>query len=337
MNMAHTSARRPTRGPREPAAVGSASGSASAPPPASLPVPGARPPLANLETVCTVAREGSFLAAAEVAGLTHGAISRRVAAVENWLGMTLFERHARGVRLTPDGQRFVGRIEQAFAIIDSAADQWRSPRSPQLVKLSVVPGFAKLWFFERQTAFEREAPPLRIELDIGHRNADIARGDADLGIRYGRGNWRDLEVKPFMPETLYPVANRALAAQLTKQRHRRGDAALLDVPLLHDGDATGWRAWFGALDIPLKPRAQDRRFEDYTVVLAAAEAGLGVALARTPLAAAYLERSGLVRVSRHEVASPLGYYFVHAKGESRPHVLALIERMQRVLAAAPSK
>ncbi|KVH80598.1 hypothetical protein WJ41_29125 [Burkholderia ubonensis] len=94
---------------------------------------------------------------------------------------------------------------------------------------------------------------------------------------------------------------------------------------------------FGALDIPLKPRAQDRRFEDYTVVLAAAEAGLGVALARTPLAAAYLERSGLVRVSRHEVASPLGYYFVHAKGESRPHVLALIERMQRVLAAAPSK
>lgn len=103
------------------------------------------------------------------------------------------------------------------------------------------------------------------------------------------------------------------------------------------GDATGWRAWFGALDIPLKPRAQDRRFEDYTVVLAAAEAGLGVALARTPLAAAYLERSGLVRVSRHEVASPLSYYFVHAKGESRPHVLALIERMQRVLAAAPSK
>jgi len=48
----------------------------------------ARPPLASLETVCAVAREGSFLAAAEVAGLTHGAISRRVAAVENWLGMT---------------------------------------------------------------------------------------------------------------------------------------------------------------------------------------------------------------------------------------------------------
>jgi LysR family transcriptional regulator, glycine cleavage system transcriptional activator len=292
------------------------------------PASSARPPLASLETVCAVAREGSFLAAAEVAGLTHGAISRRVAAVENWLGMTLFERHARGVRLTPDGQRFVGRIEQAFGIIDSAADQWRSPRSPQLVKLSMVPAFAKLWFFERQTAFESEAPALRIQLDIDHRNVDLAGGEADLAIRYGRGSWRQLEVKPFLPETLYPVAHPTLAAQLAKQQEQRGDAALLDVPLLHDSDVTGWRAWFDALAIPLKPRAHDRRFEDYTLVLAAAEAGLGVALARVPFADAYLRRSGLVRVSRHEVASPLKYYFVHAKGESRPEVLALIERMQ---------
>jgi DNA-binding transcriptional LysR family regulator len=297
--------------------------------------PPARPPLVSLETVCTVARQGSFLAAAEASGLTHGAISRRVAAVENWLGMTLFERHARGVRLTPDGQRFVGHIEQAFGIIDSAANQWRSPRSPRSVKLSVVPAFAKLWFFERQVALESEAPALRIELDIGPHNADIAGGQADLGIRYGRGNWRQVEVKPFLPETLYPVAHPALAAQLAKQGHRPGGAALLDVPLLHDSDVTGWRAWFDALDIPLKPRAQDRRFEDYTLVLAAAEAGLGVALARTPFADAYLRRSELVRVSHHEVVSPLGYYFVHAKGESRPEVLALLERMQRASVELP--
>ncbi len=76
-----------------------------------------------------MARHGSFLAAAEISGLTHGAISRRIAAVENWLGVKLFERHARGVRPTLDGQRFVSRIEQAFGIIDSAADQWRSPRA----------------------------------------------------------------------------------------------------------------------------------------------------------------------------------------------------------------
>ncbi|QUN41174.1 LysR family transcriptional regulator [Burkholderia cenocepacia] len=296
---------------------------------ASMPVP--RPPLASLETVCTVAREGSFLAAADVSGVTHGAISRRVAAVENWLGMALFERHARGVRLTPDGQRFVGRIEQAFAIIDSAADQWRSPRTPRLVRMSVVPAFAQLWLFERQPALESEAPALRIELGIELRNVDIAGGEADLSIRYGRGNWRQLETRPFMPERLYPVAHPRLAAQLARMRRGTGDAALLDMPLLHDSDVTGWRTWFDALGIPFKPRAQDRRFEDYNLVLAAAEAGLGVALARTPLADAYLQRSALVRVSRHEVDSLLSYHFVHAKGENRPEVLALMERMVKAL------
>ena len=102
--------------------------------PGAPPQPGSRPPLASLETVCTVARHGSFLAAAEVSGVTHGAISRRVAAVENWLGMTLFERHARGVRMTPDGQRVVGRIEQAFAIIDGAATILNGP-NPLVVVL----------------------------------------------------------------------------------------------------------------------------------------------------------------------------------------------------------
>ncbi|MDF3080122.1 LysR substrate-binding domain-containing protein [Burkholderia sola] len=319
MNMAHSSGARRADGP------------ARACPAAAAPMPAPRPPLASLETVCTVAREGSFLAAADVSGVTHGAISRRVAAVENWLGMALFERHARGVRLTPDGQRFVGRIEQAFAIIDGAADQWRSPRTPRLVRMSVVPAFAQLWLLERQQVLEREAPALRIELGIELRNVDIAGGEADLSIRYGRGNWRRLDTRPFMPERLYPVAHPRLAAQLARMRRATGDAALLDMPLLHDSDVTGWRTWFDALGIPFKPRAQDRRFEDYNLVLAAAEAGLGVALARTPLADAYLQRSALVRVSRHEVDSLLSYHFVHAKGESRPEVLALMERMVKAL------
>ncbi|MEN2471519.1 LysR substrate-binding domain-containing protein [Burkholderia sp. GS2Y] len=324
MNMAHSSFPRRADGPVLERRVAEAL-------PAGLPTSGPRPPLASLETVCTVARQGSFLAAADVSGVTHGAISRRVAAVENWLGMALFERHARGVRLTPDGQRFVGRIEQAFAIIDSAADQWRSPRTPRLVRMSVVPAFAQLWLFERQGVLESEAPALRIDLHIDLRNVDIAGGEADLSVRYGRGNWRQLETSAFMPERLYPIAHPRLAAQLARERRRHGDAALLDMPLLHDSDVTGWRTWFEALGIPFKSRAQDRRFEDYNLVLAAAEAGLGVALARTPLADAYLKRSALVRVSRHEVDSLLRYHFVHAKGENRPEVLALMERMRAAL------
>jgi LysR family transcriptional regulator, glycine cleavage system transcriptional activator len=283
----------------------------------------ARPPLANLETVCIVAHAGSLSAAAEAAGLTHSAISRRVASIENWLGFPLFERHGRGMRLTPDGQRFVGRLEQAFAIIDRAADQWRAQRGAEVVRLSVLPSFTALWLLPRLAGLEQGEPRLRIQLQIETRNVDVDAGEADLAIRYGQGAWPGIHVEPFLAETLYPVASPALAKRLAGAP----DADLLAHPLLHDSDLSGWRAWFAPCGIQLKQRQQDRRFEDYTVVLAAAEAGLGIALARTPLADAHLRRSGLVRLGARAVASPLRYYFVSSRKEVPPQVRMLMTRM----------
>lgn len=287
-----------------------------------------RPPLASLEAVCVVAREGSFSAAAVATGVTHGAISRRIGAVENWLGYALFERHGRGVRLTPDGQRLAGRIEQAFSIIDGASLQWRPTRAPRVVKVSITPALAKLWLFERLTAFEAGPPPLAVQLDISHRNADVAAGEADVAIRCGRGSWPGLDAQLLLPETLYPIATPDIAARAAS----RGSEYLLDWPLLHDSDLTGWRAWFASQGIALKPRAHDRRFEDYSLVLSAAQAGLGIALAREPLSNAWLARYGLVRIGRVEVASPLGYHVLTAKREARPEVLDFVFRLKQAAA-----
>jgi DNA-binding transcriptional LysR family regulator len=287
-----------------------------------------RPPLASLETVCVVAREGSFSAAAHATGVTHGAISRRIATVENWLGYALFERHGRGVRLTPDGQRLVGRIEHAFSIIDGASDQWRPARAPRIVKVSVTPAFAQLWLLSRLARLEAGPPTLSIQLDITHRNADLAAGEADVAVRCGRGHWPGLDAQPFLPERLYPVAPPSIAAKLGARK----PAQLLDWPLLHDSDITGWRAWFAQQGITLKPRPQDRRFEDYGLVLAAAQAGLGIALAREPFSDEWIARSDLVRIGRFETPSPLAYHVLTAKREARPEVLDFVSRLMQAAA-----
>lgn len=288
----------------------------------------ARPPLANLETVCLVARHGSFSAAAAATGVTHGAISRRVGSVENWLGCALFERHGRGVHLTPDGQRFLGRIEHAFSIIDAAADQWLKTAQRQTVRLSVVPSFAKLWLLARLPGIEAGSEPgdpqIDVQVSTEHRNADVTANEVDIAVRYGRGGWSDVDDEPLIYETLYPVATPEIAATLAD-----GSAqAMLAHPLLHDSDLTGWRAWCTAQGVTVRPRARDRRFEDYTVVLAAAEAGLGIALARAPLADAWIKRSRLVRVSPLEVPSPSHYNLVTARREKRPEVLAVMARLR---------
>ncbi|UGQ46716.1 LysR substrate-binding domain-containing protein [Massilia endophytica] len=286
-----------------------------------------RPPLANLETVCLVARTGSLTAAAGHAGLTHGAVSRRVAAVENWLGTALFERHGRGVRLTPEGQRLVARFDQAFGIIDAAADQWRLRGGTGVVKLSAGASFARLWLLQRLRQIEEGEPRLRIELQIGYLNADVAAGEADMAVRYGTGQWPGVDAELLMSEQLFPVASPALAAKA----NRASGAGLLDFPLLHDSDLSGWRAWASEHGVALRPRSQDRRFEDYSTVLAAAEAGLGLALARSPLANDFLARGTLVRVKRAQVPNPLSFYLVTARKEQRPAVLAAISRIKALL------
>jgi DNA-binding transcriptional LysR family regulator len=290
----------------------------------------ARPPLANLETVCLVARHGSFTAAADASGLTHGAISRRVGAVENWLGCALFERHARGVSLTCDGQRFLGRIEHAFDVIDTAADQWHQARKAPAVRLSVVPSFAKLWLLERLRSLETGQPFIDIQVTAEHRNADVSAGEVDIALRYGRGGWASVDAEPLMGETLYPIASPALAQRL----EGASVSDMLAMPLLHDSDLTGWRAWCSAQGVSLRPRARDRRFEDYTVVLAAAEAGLGIAMARAPLAEHWIARSRLQRLSSVEVECPLKYHIVTARREKRPEVLAVIARLREAARAS---
>lgn len=94
----------------------------------SIPALPPLPPLDSLKVAVIAARAGSFTAAAEALDLTHGAVSRRIASVENWLGTPLFERGGRGVSLTPAGSRLVRTAEQAIEAIAACAEQWRPHR-----------------------------------------------------------------------------------------------------------------------------------------------------------------------------------------------------------------
>jgi LysR family transcriptional regulator, glycine cleavage system transcriptional activator len=276
------------------------------------------PPLDGLNAVIAARDTGSFTAAAERLGLTHGAVSRRVYAVEHWLGTAVFERHGRGVRVTPAGQRFIAQVEQALSAISESADRWRPRRELPVIRLGVVPSFARLWLLPRMRALQDFPAQRRIELMIEHRLADIAGGEVDLAVRYGKGQWRDASSQLLFRERLVPVASPELAAELGSHPNA---GRLVDAPLLHDSDTSQWRAWFKAQGASYRSKAADRRFEDYDLVLAAAKSGLGVALLRSPLADEAMTGGQLVPISRASLANPSSHHLVMRPGENRSMVL----------------
>jgi LysR family transcriptional regulator, glycine cleavage system transcriptional activator len=196
--------------------------------------------LKQLRAFAAVYRHGKLASAAEELGVTHGTISRRVQTVETWLGTRLFEREPRGVSLSPAGQRFVAETDRALRIIAQTAEQWRPRRGIPVVRVSAVPAFAKLWLLPRLNALQGDPADLRVELMLEHRLADVISGQADVALRYGKGEWPGVDARALFKETLYPVAAPGLVAAIGTGATAETIAGL---PLLHDSDVSQWRAW----------------------------------------------------------------------------------------------
>ncbi|WP_374371503.1 LysR family transcriptional regulator [Dongia sp.] len=282
------------------------------------------PPLDTLRAFEAAARSGSFSAAAEGLNLTHGAISRQIAKLERWLGLKLFTRQARGVALTPEGQRLYLRTSEAFSLIADSADRWSEQRGTAVVRMNSIPSICGLWLMPRLARLESGDPSLRINLGVEHRHIDLADEGIDLAIRCGRGAVPGRVSLQLFQEQVFPITAPMLADRIG----RKGEAArLLDHPLIHDSDAAGWRAWFAAQGLDYRPRAHDRRFEDYNLVLDAAEAGLGIALARPPLAAALIEAGRMAVVDTRKVLNPVSYWLDRPPGKMRDAAAILARRI----------
>lgn len=211
------------------------------------------PPLAAIRAFEAAARHGSFTQAGQELGMTQAAVSYQIRLLEDRVGVALFRRRARGVSLTPDGERLATRAGEALEILRDAFAEARHAGGETLV-VSSLATFASHVLVPRLGGFHASHPGIAVRIEVDHRLADLLGGEASIATRAGAGRWPGLRADLLMPVDYTPVISPALIARYGMPR---SPADLLDMPLIDPEDAA-WADWFAAAGVPAPATGRGR-------------------------------------------------------------------------------
>jgi len=273
------------------------------------------PPLNALRAFEAAARHESFSAAARELNVTHGAISHQVKALEEWLGMPLFARRTRAVRLTDAGSTYLPVIEGAFNQIHGATEGLVRARSDSPLHVTTTPAFAVRWLAPRLGRLWRDHPDLDLRLHEVPWMTEVEPGgaEADLVVRIGPGTGPGVESVPLMPGTVTPMCSPRLLAD-GPPVERPED--LLAYRLLHGFSYGPWQDWFARAGIDDADVAHGPIFDDTNLAYSAALAGQGVGLLHTALTGEEIAAGQLVRPFAIGSQDDMGYFIVHPRTTS---------------------
>lgn len=232
-------------------------------------------PVNALRVFEAAARLGSFTLAGEELGIGQTAVSYQVKLLEELVGMPLFTRRPRHVRLTETGERLSGKATQAFSILRDALAEIENAPDTALV-IDSTPTFASQWLARHLGTFQLQHPRLAVRLTSRAALIDFSRDPVDVAIRSGRGDWPGLECHRLMPVDFTPMLSPALAAKVGGLQK---PADLLKLPILDPTDPW-WNMWFESAGVE-NPNLGERPATELGVQFFSAQAamaGQGVAM-----------------------------------------------------------
>lgn len=272
------------------------------------------PSLKSLRAFEAAARHLSFTRAAEELFVTPGAISQQVAALEAHLGLRLFERVRQRLKITEAGRNYLAPLKQSLDRIEMATvDLLNHGGQTDELRIGVLPSLATLWLIPRLPEFSRLHPDIRLNLTAlnlnfaaAERSPDLAGGFINIGLFYGDGHWPNLKAEPLLSETLVPVASPTLL-----NNEAGSDLSPFDrFPLLqHSMRPNSWAEWFLHNQLPAR-RPKGPSFEHFHMVIAAASAGLGIAIVPKLFVLRELQSALLEELPGEALNSRRAYYLV---------------------------
>lgn len=265
------------------------------------------PPLRSLEAFIRVVRAGSAKTAAAELALSPSALSRRLGALEEFVGKALFERKHQALKLTEEGQQLYDAVAPLIDEMADRVDRLIDTGKVMRLRLGVLPLFGSQRLFPRLGELRKLHPQLHIDIDSGH-SAETKLGDTiDAAIVLSEGPDASLHSVRLDHNRVHAITSTALASELGE----RPDMAKLSKQtfLIHNDLPMSFEAWKKALHLEkMEPAAIDH-FDSGQLILEAAAQGLGIAIMHDD----HYHRSHDPRLARLfdiDVDSPYSYWFV---------------------------
>ena len=275
--------------------------------------------LSNLASFKAAAQCGSFTQAANYLNVTTGAVSQQISLLEKQLSIVLFERHSRGIRLSVAGQHIYEAVESGLNEIEEAIESAQQDQAPDgEVRVKLTPSFAFKWLVPRLQNFYQQYPNITIVTFAEGALVDYKNTDFDLAIDYGPTPYPHKDAQLLMSEQLVPVVSKEYADKF--DWHTEDSALKIQnwqqLTLLHD--AMPWRGasryhewqyYFNTLKLPVESN-RGYYFNRTDMAMAAAQAGLGIAMARLALVQQDFQQALLIAPFT-PIPAQAGYYLIN--------------------------
>lgn len=253
------------------------------------------------------ARHESFTKAALELSLTQGAVCRQIANLEEFVGVELFRRSRRGVKLTEAGLSYSRRVASGLDAVERDTLSIMGHTGANVIELAVVPTFGTQWLLPRLKDFQHKHPQVTVNLTNRTRPFLFADTDFDAAIYFGDADWPGTEAHPLMGENPMPVCSPALLGNsdgLTPNM-------IAELPLLQQTTRPyAWRQWFNAQNLNIARDLTGPRYELFSMLAQAAMHEMGIALIPPFLIQRELAEKRLVIANRNALASIKAYYLM---------------------------
>jgi len=264
------------------------------------------PPMNWLRPFEATARLGSTVLAAKELGRTHGAVSRQIKLLEEWLQVTLFSRQSGRLVVTENGEHYYRVVTRTLRLLEAAALALEVEENQNKIRILCPPVFAGRWLLPRMEGFFAEHRDFDIRITSCVEDVVPEPGKFDVAVLMAPGEWPDLDVTPLMPDILVPVSNASRNG--FSYDHNQ-------LVLIRTKDRlANWDRWFETVRRYRLPARRFIEIEDTEAALRAAACGHGIALARGQLVLEEIIDGRLQSPIRSALQIDTGYWLL------KPHV-----------------